>query len=104
MSEYAAAEERAASEKVEDTTTTPTPTPMPPIPVVMTDENGNTLKVRDRLMGYSFILCVVIMGTLAGVCMFKPPQDWNVINTVIGHLKEFALVILTGYFTLRQPD
>ena len=69
-----------------------------PAPPYANGTNGGAYeRHKDTLMMWSFIGCVAIMGALAGFCLVKPPEEWNLINTVIGILKDFGLIILGRY-------
>jgi len=63
-------------------------------------KNGSM--VRDRLMGYVLMAAIGAMSGLAVACLFHPPQEWQIVSTVIANLKDVILMILAGHFALSR--
>ncbi len=65
--------------------------------------NGKMVERRDWIMGVLFLLCLLAMWSMGYFISTTPDLQWQTVQTVIefkGDFKDFALMILTGYFAL----
>ena len=48
--------------------------------------------------------CILISGALAGICIFKPPQDWALVSKLIDHINALTLLLAGGLLGLTKPQ
>jgi len=71
-----------------------------------TPTNGSSPPLRSlQLIAliWAFAGCITIMGGVAGLCIFHPPSDWNLVNTVTTNLNSLALILAGGLLGITRP-
>jgi hypothetical protein len=71
----------------------------------MTDAppNGAVRSLQLVALIGAFAGCILVMGAIAGLCIFYPPQDWNLVNTVTSNLNALALLLAGGLLGVTKP-
>jgi hypothetical protein len=64
----------------------------------------DTARIVTRHVALILSLCVVIQGALGGIVVFYPPQDWNLLNSIVQALKELSFMIAGGWLALLRPS
>lgn len=64
----------------------------------------NTVKMVTSHVALILWTVVIALTSLGAVCIFKPPQEWTLLSTVVGALKELAFMIAGGWLALLHPS
>lgn len=63
----------------------------------------DTARIVTRHVALILSFCVLILGGIAATVTFYPPQDWNLLNSIVQALKELAFMIAGGWLALLRP-
>ena len=63
----------------------------------------DTLKLVTTHVVVILWTVVLALTAIGAVCIFKPPQEWTLLSTVVGVLKDLAFMIAGGWLALLHP-
>lgn len=69
----------------------------------MASDEG-TIKLVTTHVALILWTTVVALAAIGFVCIFQPPQEWALLSTVVGALKELAFLIAGGWLALLHPS
>jgi len=75
--------------------------------VTNVEQKNNNGKTKEKIIGWlgaalAIVLCGVVGITLSA--LWKPPQDWSVVDKGLGYLNTIALTLGTTLAALARPN
>ena len=66
--------------------------------------NGKTKEIIIRWIGGALLIVLLGIVSLSLSALWKPPQDWSIVDKALGYLNTLALTMGTTLAALARPN